>query len=144
MCRAERRLVLENSGRFWHFTFDWQFNPRLARKPEPEQGGSRLYRLIKGHAEPWLRIPHADETTTWPLLFNRAGDAFRIRDLVGLTFTHLGGRCEPIGRDFADSSLEIRTEADEAVALAAAAGRAHHAIEPARGGANSSGSLQLE
>jgi hypothetical protein len=55
----------------------------LRVSPSPEQGGSRLYRLIKGHAEPWLRIPHADETTTWPLLFNRAGDAFRIRDLVG-------------------------------------------------------------
>jgi dipeptidyl aminopeptidase/acylaminoacyl peptidase len=73
---GERRLVLENSGEFWSFTFDWQLNPRLARKSEPSEGGSRLYRLADGRAEPWLRIPYADEWTTWPLLFNRSGDAW--------------------------------------------------------------------
>ena len=72
----ERALALENGQQFWSFTFDWQLNLRLARKAEPEHGGSRLYRLIGGRAEPWLRIPHADEMTTWPLLFNRAGDAW--------------------------------------------------------------------
>jgi dipeptidyl aminopeptidase/acylaminoacyl peptidase len=76
LASGERELALENGQQFWSFTFDWQLNPRLARKAEPEHGGSRLYRLIGGRAEPWLRIPHADEMTTWPLMFNRSGDAW--------------------------------------------------------------------
>jgi acetyl esterase/lipase len=73
---GNRQLVLENTGEFWHFTFDWQLRPRLARKATPERGGSCLYRLDDGRAEPWIDIPHADELTTWPLLFNGGGDAF--------------------------------------------------------------------
>jgi dipeptidyl aminopeptidase/acylaminoacyl peptidase len=76
LATGARQLALENRQEFWSFTFDWQLNPRLARKAEREQGGSRLYRLIDGHAEPWLRIPHADEMTTWPLMFNRSGNAW--------------------------------------------------------------------
>jgi dipeptidyl aminopeptidase/acylaminoacyl peptidase len=76
LATTERRLVLENRGEFWSFDFDWQLNPRLARRSDPEHGGSRLYRMVNGSAEPWLRIPHADEMTTWPLLFNRGGDAW--------------------------------------------------------------------
>jgi acylaminoacyl-peptidase len=76
LASGERELALENGQQFWSFTFDWQLNPRLARKAAPEHGGSRLYRLIDGRAEPWLRIPHADEMTTWPLMFDRSGDAW--------------------------------------------------------------------
>jgi acylaminoacyl-peptidase len=76
LASGERQLALENGQEFWSFTFDWQLNPRLARKAEPGQGGSRLYRFVDGRAEPWLRIPHADEMTTWPLMFNRSGDAW--------------------------------------------------------------------
>jgi acylaminoacyl-peptidase len=82
LASKERTLVLENRGEFWSFAFDWQLNPRLARKAEPEQGGSRLYRLVNGSAEPWLRIPHADEMTTWPLLFNRCGDRWTMMSSI--------------------------------------------------------------
>ncbi len=80
---GERNLVLENTGEFWSFDFDWQLNPRLGRRATPERGGSRLYRLAGVDAEPWLDIPHADEQTTWPLLFNRAGDAFTMMTSLG-------------------------------------------------------------
>lgn len=83
VANAERKLVLENTGEFWSFDFDWQLNPRLGRKAAPEGGGSRLYRLAGREAEPWLDIPHADEQTTWPLLFNRAGDAFTMMSSLG-------------------------------------------------------------
>jgi dipeptidyl aminopeptidase/acylaminoacyl peptidase len=76
LATGERKLTLENDQEFWSFTFDWRLNARLARRAEPEQGGSRLYRFIDGRAEPGLRIPHADEMTTWPLMFNRSGDAW--------------------------------------------------------------------
>jgi dipeptidyl aminopeptidase/acylaminoacyl peptidase len=76
LATGARQLALENGQEFWSFTFDWQLNPRLARKADREHGGSRLYRLIDGGAEPWLRIPHADEMTTWPLMFNRSGNAW--------------------------------------------------------------------
>jgi dipeptidyl aminopeptidase/acylaminoacyl peptidase len=73
---GERKLVLENTGQFWSFNFDWQLNPRLARRATPDRGGSCLCWLIGGKAEAWLDIPHADELTTWPLEFDRPGDAF--------------------------------------------------------------------
>lgn len=82
LATAERRLVLENSE-FWNFAFDWQLNPRVARKVEPAQGGSQLYRLVDGAREPWLRIPHADQLTTWPLFYDRAGSALTIMSSLG-------------------------------------------------------------
>src|SRR6476646_8339057 len=82
LATAERRLVLENSE-FWNFAFDWQLHPRVARKAEPAQGGSQLYRLIDETWEPWLRIPHADELTTWPLFYNRAGNALTMMSSLG-------------------------------------------------------------
>jgi dipeptidyl aminopeptidase/acylaminoacyl peptidase len=82
LASAERRLVLENSGGFWNFTFDWQLNPRLARKGAAH-GGARLYRLIDGEPELWLEIPYADSPTTWPLQFNRAGDAWFMMSSLG-------------------------------------------------------------
>jgi dipeptidyl aminopeptidase/acylaminoacyl peptidase len=83
LAAAERRLVLENTGEFWSFNFDWQLNPRLGRKAASHGGGSRLYRLTGAKAEPWLDIPHADEMTTWPLRFNHAGDAFTMMSSLG-------------------------------------------------------------
>jgi len=83
LATCERRLVLENTGEFWHFTFDWQLNPRLARKAAGSRGGSHLYRLNGGEAELWLDVPHADELTTWPLAFNRAGDAWYMMSSLG-------------------------------------------------------------
>jgi acylaminoacyl-peptidase len=83
LATAERRLVLENTGEFWSFNFDWQLNPRLGRKAASHGGGSRLYRLTGAKAEPWLDIPHADEMTTWPLRFNHAGDAFTMMSSLG-------------------------------------------------------------
>ena len=82
LASGERRLVLENSE-FWNFAFDWQLNPRVARKAEPAQGGSQLYRLVDGTCEPWLRIPHADELTTWPLFYDRAGNALTMMSSLG-------------------------------------------------------------
>ena len=82
LATAERRLVLENSE-FWNFAFDWQLNPRVARKVEPARGGSQLYRLVDGACEPWLRIPHADQLTTWPLFYDRAGSALTIMSSLG-------------------------------------------------------------
>jgi len=78
-----RELVLENTGSFWSFTFDWQLNPRLGRKSMRGRGGSCLYRLTGADAVPWLDIPVFDETTTWPLLFNRAGDAVTMMSALG-------------------------------------------------------------
>ena len=83
LATAERRLVLENRDAFWSFAFDWQLNPRLARRSDPDQGGSYLYRLVNGRAEPLLRIPHADEMTTWPLLFNRRGNTWTMMSSLG-------------------------------------------------------------
>jgi dipeptidyl aminopeptidase/acylaminoacyl peptidase len=83
LATAERQLVLENSEEFWNFAFDWQLNPRVARKAEPAQGGSQLYRLADGTREPWLRIPHADELTTWPLFYDRAGNALTMMSSLG-------------------------------------------------------------
>ena len=83
LATAERRMVLENTGEFWSFNFDWQLNPRLGRKAVSHGGGSRLYRLTGAKAEPWLDIPHADEMTTWPLRFNHAGDAFTMVSSLG-------------------------------------------------------------
>jgi acetyl esterase/lipase len=83
LATAERRLVLENTGEFWSFNFDWQLNPRLGRKAASHGGGSRLYRLTGAKAEPWLDIPRADEMTTWPLRFNHAGDAFTMMSSLG-------------------------------------------------------------
>jgi dipeptidyl aminopeptidase/acylaminoacyl peptidase len=83
LATAERRLVLENTGEFWSFNFDWQLNPRLGRKAASHGGGSRLYRLTGAKGEPWLDIPHADEMTTWPLRFNHAGDAFTMMSSLG-------------------------------------------------------------
>jgi dipeptidyl aminopeptidase/acylaminoacyl peptidase len=83
LATAERRMVLENTGEFWSFNFDWQLNPRLGRKAASHGGGSRLYRLTGAKAEPWLDIPHADEMTTWPLRFNHAGDAFTMMSSLG-------------------------------------------------------------
>ena len=82
LATAERRLVLENSE-FWNFAFDWQLNPRVARKVEPAQGGSQLSRLVDGAREPWLRIPHADQLTTWPLFYDRAGSALTMMSSLG-------------------------------------------------------------
>jgi dipeptidyl aminopeptidase/acylaminoacyl peptidase len=83
LATAERRLLLENTAEFWSFNFDWQLNPRLGRKASSRGGGSRLYWLTGAKAEPWLDIPHADEMTTWPLRFNRAGDAFTMMSSLG-------------------------------------------------------------
>jgi acetyl esterase/lipase len=83
LATADRRLVLENTGEFWSFNFDWQLNPRLGRKAASHGGGSRLYWLTGTKAQPWLDIPHADEMTTWPLRFNHAGDAFTMMSSLG-------------------------------------------------------------
>jgi dipeptidyl aminopeptidase/acylaminoacyl peptidase len=80
---GERKLVLENTGQFWSFNFDWQLNPRLARRATPDRGGSCLCWLNGARAESWLDIPHADELTTWPLQFDRAGDAFTMMSSLG-------------------------------------------------------------
>jgi len=80
---GRRELVLENTENFWSFNFDWQLNPRLGRKAMTHRGGSCLYRLIGGKSESWLEIPHADEQATWPLLFNRAGNAFTMTSSLG-------------------------------------------------------------
>jgi hypothetical protein len=50
---AERKLVLENTGQFRSFNFDWQLNPRLARRATPDRGGSCRCWLIGGKAESW-------------------------------------------------------------------------------------------
>ena len=47
LATAER--ALENSE-FWNFAFDWQLNPRVARKVEPAQGGAAVSRLVDGAA----------------------------------------------------------------------------------------------
>src|SRR5262249_54089214 len=83
LASAERRLVLENTSAFWSFDFDWQLNPRLGRVSTSGRPGSCLYRLFDGKSEPWLYIPHADEMTTWPLTFNRAGHKFTMMSSLG-------------------------------------------------------------
>jgi acylaminoacyl-peptidase len=83
LASGERTLVLENTGEFWHLAFDWQLNPRLGRKSTRGRGGSCLYRLTGAKAEPWLDIPVADEWTTWPIMFNRAGDAVTMMSSLG-------------------------------------------------------------
>src|SRR5262249_44648907 len=55
----------------------------LARKAAGSRGGSHLYRLNGGEAELWLDVPHADELTTCPLAFNRAGDAWYMMSSLG-------------------------------------------------------------
>jgi hypothetical protein len=35
LATAERRLILQNSEEFWNSAFDWQLNPRVARKADP-------------------------------------------------------------------------------------------------------------
>ncbi len=80
---GERRTVLENTGEFWSLSFDWQLNPRLGRKSTRGRGGSCLYRLTEGSAEPWLDVPVFDEWTTWPLMFDRAGDAVTMMSSLG-------------------------------------------------------------
>jgi acylaminoacyl-peptidase len=83
LASGKRELVLENTAGFWHLTFDWQLNPRLGRKSTPGRGGSCLHRLIDGKAEPWRDIPVADEWTTWPIMFDRAGDALMMMSSLG-------------------------------------------------------------
>ena len=79
---GERALVLENTGELWSLSFDWQLNPRIGRK-STRGIGSRLHRLVDGRAEPWLDIPFADEWTTWPIMFDRAGHALTMMSSLG-------------------------------------------------------------
>jgi dipeptidyl aminopeptidase/acylaminoacyl peptidase len=80
---GQRELVLENTAELWNLTFDWQLNPRLGRKSTRGRGGSCMHRLIDGGAEPWLDIPVADEWTTWPIMFDRAGGALMMMSSLG-------------------------------------------------------------
>ena len=83
LASGKRELVLENTAEFWQLEFDWQLNPRLGRKSTPGRGGSCLYRLLDGKAEPWLDIPVADMWTTWPIMFDRAGGALMMMSSLG-------------------------------------------------------------
>jgi acylaminoacyl-peptidase len=83
LASGERELVLENTAGLWSLSFDWQLNPRLGRKSRPGRGGSCLHRLTEGKAEPWLDIPLADEQTTWPIMFDRAGEALMMMSSLG-------------------------------------------------------------
>jgi acylaminoacyl-peptidase len=83
LASGKRELVLENTAALWSLTFDWQLKARLGRKSTPGRGGSRLHRLIDGKAEPWLDIPVADESTTWPIMFDRAGGALMMMSSLG-------------------------------------------------------------
>jgi dipeptidyl aminopeptidase/acylaminoacyl peptidase len=80
---GERELVFENTWEFGAFAFDWQFNPRLARQPQPGKGGGLLYRFIDGKPEPLMEIPQEDDFTTSLLLFNRTGNAWWMRSSLG-------------------------------------------------------------
>ena len=83
LASGQRELVLENTAELWNLTFDWQLNPRLGRKSVRGRGGSCLHRLVAGRAEPWLDIPVADEWTTWPIMFDRGGDALMMMSSLG-------------------------------------------------------------
>jgi acylaminoacyl-peptidase len=80
---GKRELVLENTAELWALTFDWQLEVRLGRKSTRGRGGQCLHRLVDGKAEPWLDIPLADEPTTWPILFDRAGGALMMMSSLG-------------------------------------------------------------
>jgi acylaminoacyl-peptidase len=98
---GERRLVLENTSGLWSLSFDWQLNPRLGRKSTRGRGGSCLHRLTGGSVEPWLDIPVFDEWTTWPIMFDRAGDAVTMmsslgRDRAALVRVDMATRAETV------------------------------------------------
>jgi acylaminoacyl-peptidase len=80
---GKRELVLENTAGLWALSFDWQLKARLGRKSTPGRGGSCLHRLIDGKTEPWLDIPVADEWTTWPIMFDRAGGTLMMMSSLG-------------------------------------------------------------
>jgi dipeptidyl aminopeptidase/acylaminoacyl peptidase len=69
---GKRRLIWENTQEFSWVGLDWQLRPRHARSTN-EDGSAQLWRIDKGVAEPWLKLPYDDSLTTRLMAFNRAG-----------------------------------------------------------------------
>jgi acylaminoacyl-peptidase len=71
-----RRLIHENTSEISHFFVDHDLKLRMATRTRKDGGGRQLLRWSEGRFEEMLAIDLEDDLNTYPLFFNRAGDAW--------------------------------------------------------------------